>query len=84
MIKDKRRKKDPRFDWHTIFIRNSGGLSSKRICGVLGWLICLGLLVTGFVIEREVPQYGELIAIISASLLGIDSVTGIWSKSINS
>jgi len=84
MIKNKRRKRDPRFDWHTIFIKNSGGLSSKRICGVLGWLICLGLLVTGFVIEREVPQYGELIAIISASLLGIDSVTGIWNKSINS
>lgn len=84
MIKNKRRKRDPRFDWHTIFIKNSGGLSSKRICGVLGWLICLGLLVTGFVIEREIPQYGELIAIISASLLGIDSVTGIWNKSINS
>jgi hypothetical protein len=54
MIK-KRRKKDPRFDWHTIFLKNSGGLSSKRICGVLGWLICIGLLVSGFVMEREVP-----------------------------
>ena len=71
-------------NWKTIFQKNSGGLSSKRICGVLGWLVCLGILLFSFILEREVPGYGELIAITSASLLGLDSVTSIWQKNINS
>lgn len=37
------------------------GLSSKRVCGFFGWLVCL----------------------CSTSLLGIDSITGIWHKNIN-
>lgn len=36
------------------------GLSSKRVCGFLGWLVCL--------------------FICSTSLLGIDSIVGIWYK----
>jgi len=71
-------------NWKTIFQKNSGGLSSKRICGVLGWLVCLGILLFSFILEREVPGYGELIAITSASLLGLDSVTSIWQKNVNS
>ena len=39
------------------------GLSSKRLCGFAGWVVCL--------------------FICSTSLLGIDSVTGIWKKNIN-
>jgi len=47
--------KDPRFDLRTIFLANSGGLSSKRILGVFGFLVCLILLVISFILEREVP-----------------------------
>jgi hypothetical protein len=36
------------FDWRTIFLKNSGGISSKRVCGILGWLCCLSLLTFGF------------------------------------
>lgn len=71
------------FSWKTIFQKNSGGFSSKRICGLIGWFLCLGILLTGFVFDMNIPQYGELIAVTSASLLGIDSITGIWQKSIN-
>ena len=78
------RKKYSRFNWRTIFQKNSGGFSSKRICGVLGWIVCIGVLIAAFVLEKEVPDYGELIAVLSTSLLGLDSITGIWSKNINS
>lgn len=74
---------DKKFDWRTIFVKNSGGISSKRVCGILGWICCLGLLIVGFFIEKEIPVYAEMIAITSASLLGLDSITGIWQKSIN-
>ena len=74
---------DPRFNWRTIFLKDSGGLSSKRICGFLGWICCLVIFILGFSLEKEIPDYGELLAITSASLLGIDSITSIWSKSIN-
>lgn len=74
---------DKKFDWRTIFVKNSGGISSKRVCGILGWICCLGLLITGFFMEKEIPVYAEMIAITSASLLGLDSITGIWQKSIN-
>ena len=32
-------KKKPfnRFDWRTILLKNSGGISSKRVCGILGF-----------------------------------------------
>ena len=77
-----KRKRFSRFDWRTIFLKNSGGISSKRFCGLLGWICCLGILIAGFITTKEVPQYAELIAVTSASLLGIDSVTSIWNKSV--
>ena len=77
------KQKDPRFDWRTIFIKNSGGISSKRVMGVLGWLVCIGILIAGFVTTKDIPQFAELMAITSASLLGIDCVTSIWTKSVN-
>ena len=69
--------------WYTLFQKNSGGISSKRVCGIIGWICCLSLLIAGFVCEKEIPQYAEMVAIISASLLGLDSITGIWTKTIN-
>ena len=77
------KQKDPRFDWRTIFIKNSGGISSKRVMGVLGWLVCIGILIAGFITAKDIPQFAELMAVTSASLLGIDCVTSIWTKSVN-
>ena len=76
-------KRNSRFDWRTVFLKNSGGISSKRVCGILGWMCCLVLLISGFISQKDIPQYAEMIAIISASLLGLDSITGIWNKTIN-
>lgn len=77
------KKKDPRFDWKTVFLKNSGGISSKRVCGLLGWGTCVGIFIAGFILNKEIPDYGEVIAITSATMLGIDCVTSIWHKDVN-
>ena len=45
--------------------------------------ICLVLLVFAFIMDKEVPDFAELVYITSASLLGLDNVTGIFSKTVN-
>ena len=72
-----------KFDWRTIFVKNSGGISSKRVMGILGWTVVLIILIFGFILDKNIPEFAEMIAITSASLLGIDCVTSIWSKSVN-
>jgi len=42
-------KKDSRFDWRTIFLRNSGGISSKRVLAMLGVFTCLGILIAAYI-----------------------------------
>ena len=75
--------KQNKFNWKTIFQAHSGGFSSKRVFGALGMLICLGLLVASFVIERPIPDFAELVYVTSASLLGLDNVTDIFKKNVN-
>ena len=71
------------FSWRTIFQANSGGFSSKRVFGALGMTICLVLLVVAFIMNKEVPDFAELVYITSASLMGLDNVTDIFKKSVN-
>jgi len=61
-------------------LANSGGLSSKRILGVLGYIVCLGLLVASFILEKDVPDFSDMVLIASTSLIGVDSFRGIFSK----
>ena len=68
-------------DWKTIFFKDSGGYSSKRVLGIAGFFICCLIYILGFSFGKEIPEFGELLLTISASLVGLDSVTGIWSKS---
>ena len=72
-----------KFNWKSIFQAHSGGFSSKRVFGALGMVICLGLLIAAFIMNRPVPDFAELVYITSASLLGLDNVTDIFKKSIN-
>ena len=71
-----------KISWKSIFQAHSGGFSSKRVFGALGMLICLGLLIAGFITEKPIPDFAELIYVTSASLLGLDNVTDIFKKTI--
>lgn len=72
-----------RFDWRTIFLKNSGGISSKRVIALLGVGICFGLLIAAFVNEKEIPEFAEIVFIGCLSLYGVDIIPNFWSKTIN-
>ena len=55
----------------------SGMLSSKRICGTLGFLICLGILIYCTILEIQAPDMVDTL-LCCMGLLGVDSVTSIW------
>lgn len=78
----KQPRKDFRFDWRTIFIRNSGGFSSKRILSVVGFLTCVGILIAAFITQKQVPEFAETMLVCCISLYGIDVVPNFWSKTI--
>ena len=61
-----------------LVITSHSGVSSKRFCGLLGWIVSLGVLVYCTVYEIEAPNMIDLVVISVLGLLGIDSVTGIW------
>ena len=64
----------------SIFLNQPNSISSKRICGVLGWLLCLGVLGYCTYKEIQAPVMIDTIAVTSAALLGVDSVVNIWKK----
>lgn len=59
------------------------GLSSKRICGFLGWIVCLFICLYCTILAIPAPEIIDMLFICSTSLLGIDSITGIWHKPKN-
>ena len=69
--------------WYTIFMKNSGGFSSKRILAILGILLSFILLISAFIQEKEVPEFGEVIFIGCISLYGVDVIPNFWTKTIN-
>lgn len=64
----------------SIFLNQPNSISSKRICGVLGWLLCLGVLGYCTYNEIQAPVMIDTIIISSTALLGVDSITNIWKK----
>lgn len=59
------------------------GLSSKRVCGFLGWIVCLFICLYCTISAIPAPEVIDMLFICSTSLLGIDSITGIWNKTKN-
>lgn len=56
------------------------GISSKRVCGVLGWLLCLGITIGCTITGQEAPQVTDTVLYCCMGLLGIDSVTSVWRR----
>ena len=64
----------------SILSSASGSISSKRLCGIIGWLVCLGIGIYCTINVIQAPMLIDSILIGSATLLGVDSVTGIWKN----
>lgn len=62
----------------------AGRLSSKRVCGILGWIV----LLTGFLVilftTKQSPDFTEFMICAIVALLGVDSITGAFNKKDNS
>lgn len=56
------------------------GVSSKRVCGVIGFTVVIGVLLYCTVNVIQAPIMIEPFMYVICALLGIDSITGIWKK----
>ncbi|RHH84981.1 hypothetical protein DW190_20535 [Bacteroides caccae] len=56
------------------------GISSKRVCGVIGWFVAVVVLIYCTIMCIQAPLMIDTFLICVMALLGIDSVTGIWKK----
>lgn len=65
-------------NFKSIFLATKGSISSKRVCGVIGWFVCVGILIYCTVMVIQAPVFADAVLIATAALLGVDSITGIW------
>ncbi|MCQ2163907.1 MAG: hypothetical protein MJZ04_01890 [Bacteroidales bacterium] len=62
----------------SLLSADRGSLSSKRLCGIIGWVTCSAVLILCTVWDRQAPDMVTTFIIASSALLGVDSVTDIW------
>lgn len=62
----------------SLLSAEKGSLSSKRLCGFIGWLCCAAVLIMCTIWDRQAPDMVSTIIYASTALLGLDSVTDIW------
>lgn len=61
-----------------LMITSHSGISSKRVCGVIGFLVITFVLIYYTVCGIQAPVMIDTFVYAICLLLGIDSVTGIW------
>ena len=61
-------------------ITSHSGISSKRVCGVIGFVAVLFVLIYCTVQCIQAPAMIDTFIYAICLLLGIDSVTGIWKN----
>ena len=55
-------------------------VSSKRIAGLMGWIVCLVLVIYCSIATKEAPGAIDTLFVCSTSLLGLDSITNAFKK----
>lgn len=61
-------------------VTSHSGISSKRVCGVLGWIVAIVVLLYCTIHVIQAPLMIDTFLVCCMALLGIDSITGIWKK----
>lgn len=69
--------------WIKDMLDADSSISSKRFCGVLGWIIVLFVLVWCTVTVTEAPTMVETAMYVIAGLLGIDKISDIFKSKNN-
>lgn len=63
-----------------LMITAHSGISSKRVCGVLGFLVIIFVITYCSIRNLQAPEILESFIWAVCALLGIDSITGIWKQ----
>lgn len=63
-----------------LIVTAHSGISSKRVCGVLGFLVIMFTIIFCTITTTQAPLILETFIWAVCTLLGIDSVTGIFKK----
>lgn len=63
-----------------LMFTGGSGISSKRVSGFIGWIAFV--IICGYctVEKTQAPTMCDTLAVCSAALLGLDTVTNIWKK----
>lgn len=67
----------------SIFKAEQGSYSSKRVCGVLAWMVVLSCYVYCCIADKQMPVMTEFLVGASVTLLGVDSVASIFKNNNN-
>lgn len=63
-----------------LMITSHSGISSKRVCGCLGFLVISFVLIYCSICGLQAPVMIDTFIWAVALLLGVDSVTSIWKN----
>lgn len=63
-----------------LMVTAHSGFSSKRVCGVLGFIVIIFVLIYCTLMGVEAPVMVETFIYAVCALLGIDSVTSIFKR----
>lgn len=68
------------FDFLKQIITSHSGISSKRVCGVIGFIVLINIIIYCTIKQIQAPEIMNTFIFAICLLLGIDSVTGIFYK----
>jgi hypothetical protein len=60
----------------SMLMAKAGTISSKRVCGVTGWIAGIIVLFYCTYMKIQAPDFVDTVFYTSTALLGVDSITG--------
>ena len=60
----------------SMLTAKAGTISSKRVCGVIGWIAGIIVLFYCTYMKIQAPDFIDTVFYASTALLGVDSITG--------
>lgn len=67
--------------WIQLFTGHRA-ISSKRVCGFVGWMVSVFICLWCTFTHVEAPQIADMLFICSTSLLGVEAITSVFHKSV--
>jgi uncharacterized membrane protein len=67
-------------NWFKDMMDSESSVSSKRFCGVLGWLVSIVVIIYCTLAAVQAPMIMEFFLLSVVGLLGVDSITNIWKR----